>query len=420
MKSFRNIITFFILISGDLFSFILGLCLAIVVRYRLLFNKIIFIQGIKYFLPVFLIWLLIFYIFRLYELIYLANKKEFFERLFKISLLNIISAIIYFYTVSVKYYRPSLVLILTVVFSLVMVICWRIISNKFLKLKKIKVIFKTFHPRAEELKEVISLNPQLGYELSEKVSINTKNIIIQEVLNKPVFYNKTTTYYALEEFYELIFQKVPLDLINEYWFHIILSKNTYYYELLKRLSDVLFGFILLLVSAPFWPIIAMAIKLESEGPILYRSRRIGYNKQSFYIYKFRTMIKDADKKGPAWTLENDPRITKVGKILRKIHLDELPQVINILKGDLSFVGPRPEEEPLAALYEKEIPFYSYRYLMKPGVVGWAQINFPHSASIEEAKQKYEYDLYYLKNRNLFFDFIIAIKAWRIPFEIKTH
>lgn len=166
--------------------------------------------------------------------------------------------------------------------------------------------------------------------------------------------------------------------------------------------------------------IALFIKIDSPGPVIYRSVRIGKNHQPFLIYKFRTMVKDAAQLGPNWTLKNDPRITRIGKLLRLSHLDELPQVLNIIKGDVSFVGPRPEEQKLSNLFEKEIAFYHYRFLMKPGVIGWAQINYPHGSSLDDARKKLEYDFYYFKNRSLIFDFIIALKAWRIPFEIPTH
>ena len=419
MISLRNIGKIIILVIGDLVSFTLGLLVAIFVRYRFTFDKTVFEQGLIYFLPVFFIWLLIFFIFRLYELIYLANRKEFFERLLKISIINILSALIYFYIVSFKYYRPSLVLLLTVFFSLIFVIIWRIIANKILRFRKIKVIFEVNHPLANELKQIINSNPQLGYEISEHIVEGTKNIIIKDLITN-IPHEKNISYLSLEEFYELICQKVPLELINDYWFSNILTKHNHWYETFKRMADIIFGILLFLVSLPIWPLIIILIKLDSPGPVFYRSLRLGYQKKPFHIYKFRTMVKDASKLGPSWTLENDPRITRVGKILRKTHLDELPQVVNIIKGDISFVGPRPEEEALVELYEKEIPFYHYRHLMKPGVVGWAQINYPHTASIKEAKEKYEYDLYYFKNRNLIFDFIIALKAWRIPFEIPTH
>ncbi|NMB92507.1 MAG: hypothetical protein GYA31_02705 [Parcubacteria group bacterium] len=407
------------MLVGDFGGFILGLGTAIFIRYGFVFNGSLWRQSCYYFIPVFLIWLLIFFIFRLYELIYLANRKEFFERMAKISLINIISAVIYFYSVSFEYYRPSLVLVLTVFFSLLFVFLWRIIANKLLGLKKIKVVLKSIHPRAEELKQIIEKNPQLGYEINEGLNEDEKTIVIIDELD-----SEADTPYCrhlpLEEFYELICQKVSLDLISLNWFNEARQTNRIYYEVIKNVSDRIFGFLFFLVTLPLWPVIAFLIKIDSSGEIIYRSQRIGRNKKPFSIYKFRTMVEGANKIGPAWTEENDTRITRMGKFLRKTHLDELPQVLNIIKGDISFVGPRPEEEALTKLYEKEIPYYEYRFLMKPGVVGWAQINYPQSASLEDARKKYEYDLYYLKYRNLIFDFIIALKAWRIPLEIPTH
>ncbi|MCK4805797.1 MAG: sugar transferase, partial [Candidatus Pacebacteria bacterium] len=223
------------------------------------------------------------------------------------------------------------------------------------------------------------------------------------------------------DFYESVLQKTSVDLLPSSWFlENYYSQNWELYETLKRLSDVFGGIILFMLSLPLWPIIVLSIKLDSNGPVLHKSVRIGSKDKEFYIYKFRTMFDKSDKIGPSWTLENDPRVTRIGKILRFLHLDEIPQVLNIIKGDISFVGPRPEEKKLVGLFKKKIPFYQFRLLVKPGVIGWAQINYPHSASVEDAQEKLKYDFYYLKNRNIFFDVIIALKAWRIPFEIPTH
>ncbi len=198
------------------------------------------------------------------------------------------------------------------------------------------------------------------------------------------------------------------------------SKNREFYETIKRIFDIFSSIILFIFTLPFWLIIPCLIKIDSPGPILHKSIRSGLKGKEFYIYKFRTMVEDACNIGPAWTLKNDPRITKLGKVLRYLHLDELPQIFNIIKGDVSFVGPRPEEIKLTKLFKQDVPFYEFRALIKPGAIGWAQLNYPHGASIEDAKEKLKYDFYYLKNRNIFFDAIIALKSWRIPFEIPTH
>jgi lipopolysaccharide/colanic/teichoic acid biosynthesis glycosyltransferase len=283
------------------------------------------------------------------------------------------------------------------------------LANKILQFRRLKVVFLSQNPLAEELKIFLSKNPQLGYEIvKEEQSKEAPVLIIHDSKN-------------LLDFYEKVISRVPLELLSKEWFDFVLSRsNLDFYEAIKRFFDFVGGIMLLIISLPLWPIITLLIKIDSQGSILHRSIRIGKNRKKFIIYKFRTMVNNADKIGPFWTLEDDSRITKVGKILRFTHLDEIPQVLNIIRGDISFVGPRPEEKKLIELFEKKIHFYEYRFLMKPGAIGWAQINYPHGSSIEDARHKLEYDFYYFKNRNLFFDFIIALKAWRIPFEIPTH
>jgi lipopolysaccharide/colanic/teichoic acid biosynthesis glycosyltransferase len=408
MKIFNFIKTLF-LFFGDLVIFYFSLFLTILVRYQFHFKNEVFFSAGRYFLPVFFLWIIIFIIGRLYELAYNANRREFFIRVFKIFILNIFIAVLYFYLFTYTTYRPSLVLITTVVFSFFLFILWRTLANQILPLKKIKILITVQNPLAETLKSFLLKNPQLGYQVIGQ----------EELLDQSSLHIDDNS--QLLETYEKIMDYLPLDLLSNQWFKSVLAQtHLESYELSKRFFDFLGGILLFLISLPLWPLIALLIKIDSSGEILYRSIRIGRNKKPFYIYKFRTMVKNANQIGPAWTLENDPRITRVGKILRKTHLDELPQVLNIIKGDVSFVGPRPEEEKLTELYEKEIPYYHYRFLMKPGVIGWAQINYPQSSSLKDARHKLEYDFYYFKTRNFFFDFIIALKAWRIPFEIPTH
>jgi len=408
MKALNSLKIIF-LVLGDLSTFYFSLFLAIFLRYHFVFKEEIFVSAGRYFLPVFLIWLLIFLIGRLYELIYTANHREFFERVIKVFLANILIAALYFYLFTPTYYRPSLVLVSTVFFSFIIFIFWRTLANKILPLKRLKVLILSQNVLVEELKTFLPKNLQLGYEIiKDEHPSKTPALIVRDSEN-------------LLDFYEKVMSRVPLELLSKEWFDFVLSRsNLDVYEVIKRFFDFVGGIMLFIISLPLWPIIGLFIKLDPRGPILYRSIRIGKNRKKFIIYKFRTMVQGADKIGPSWTLKNDSRITKIGKILRFTHLDEIPQVLNIIKGDISFVGPRPEEEKLTELFVKEIPFYEYRFLMKPGVIGWAQINYPHGSSIEDARKKLEYDFYYFKNRNLFFDLIISLKAWRIPFEIPTH
>lgn len=212
------------------------------------------------------------------------------------------------------------------------------------------------------------------------------------------------------KFIEKYFGKIDLELApKEYIFENLIVKSPFY-EFLKRLIDIIFGIFGMLIFILIFPIIYIAIKLEDGGRIFYIQKRVGYQNKIFNLYKFRTMIEKAQKYGPLTTQENDKRITKVGKILRKLHIDEIPQFINLLKGDLSLIGPRPEQPKISKIYEKEIPFYSFRTSVKPGIIGWAQINYGYAKNKAQTIEKLKYDLYYIKNRNLILDFEIILKV----------
>jgi exopolysaccharide biosynthesis polyprenyl glycosylphosphotransferase len=162
------------------------------------------------------------------------------------------------------------------------------------------------------------------------------------------------------------------------------------------------------------PITALLIRLDSPGPILYRQERIGKDDQPFQILKFRSMYADAEEDGaPQWADLQDPRVTRVGAILRRTRLDELPQLLNVLRGEMSLVGPRPERPVFVAQFGRQIPFYGVRHSVRPGITGWAQINYRYAASLEDAKRKLEYDLFYVKNRSIFLDLAILLQTFRI-------
>ncbi len=243
----------------------------------------------------------------------------------------------------------------------------------------------------------------------------------------------------MPSFYEFVAGKVPIDHISDVWVLFnSLNKNNFYSRYLKRLIDLGLANLWLTITAPFFIIISLAIKLESSGPVFYRQERLGYEARPFEIIKFRTMVHEAESQGPQWANHRDPRITRVGRWLRKTRLDELPQLINILKGEMSFIGPRPEREvfikqfqelvprgapgcqaidppgsPASCGYQEAIPYYSYRLLVKPGLTGWAQVMHPYASSLEQTKEKLQYDLYYIKNMGFFLDLAIILKTVRI-------
>jgi sugar transferase (PEP-CTERM system associated) len=178
----------------------------------------------------------------------------------------------------------------------------------------------------------------------------------------------------------------------------------------KRYLDILASAIGLAFSFPVCLAIALAVKLESKGPIFYKQERVGEDGKIFTLLKFRSMCIDAEENGPVWARVNDHRVTRVGNMIRKLRLDEIPQMINVLKGEMSFVGPRPERPVFIEQLKKEIPFYSQRHVAKPGITGWAQIRYPYGASKEDALEKLKYDLYYIKHLSVLFDLTIILET----------
>ncbi len=214
--------------------------------------------------------------------------------------------------------------------------------------------------------------------------------------------------------YEEITQRVPVHHLESDWLirsFVDQLKVSMVYEFIKRLLDIMGGLLGLAVFAISFPIIALATLIDSGVPILYSQDRLGKGGSAFKIYKYRTMVQDAEPDGlPQQATVHDDRVTRVGNLLRITHLDELPQFWNVLRGDMSLVGPRAERAQLIAEYQKQIPFYRARLLVKPGLTGWAQINYGYVASVTETGVKLEYDLYYIKHRSLMLDVTIALRT----------
>lgn len=183
---------------------------------------------------------------------------------------------------------------------------------------------------------------------------------------------------------------------------------------IKRTFDVLASVMLLMLAFPIMLLTAMCIYIEDRAPVIFRQQRVGKNGQRFMVLKFRSMENDAEKGGkPQWACENDPRTTKVGRLIRKLRIDELPQIFNVLKGEMSFVGPRPERPYFVEQLSEQIPYYNIRHTIKPGITGWAQVRYRYGASVEDAVQKLQYDLYYVKNNSLLLDLIILVDTVRV-------
>lgn len=209
--------------------------------------------------------------------------------------------------------------------------------------------------------------------------------------------------------------RVDLDTVNPSWliFSDGFASGRRLSTIAKRVFDVVVSLLLLLMTWPLILIFGLLVKFESDGPAFYRQIRVGHFGETFEILKLRSMRQDAEAAGAKWAERDDPRITRIGRFIRLVRIDELPQMWSVLKGEMSFVGPRPERPQFVDELEKLLPYYAERHMVKPGITGWAQVNFPYGASMDDARQKLEYDLYYAKNYTPFLDLVILLQTARV-------
>ncbi len=223
--------------------------------------------------------------------------------------------------------------------------------------------------------------------------------------------------HSLTDFSLRVAEELPTEFLTDSWLWFAEGFNLLEARLMrkvKRLSDLVLAGLGLLVTLPVSVLAAVAIKLDSCGPVLHRQERVGWMERPFTLYKFRSMQNDAERgNGAQWAAPDDPRVTRVGRVLRKLHLDEIPQMVNVLRGEMSFIGPRPERPEFVAELKRAIPFYHLRHYVPPGLTGWAQVNYPYGASGEDAKRKLEYDLYYILHASPLLDLRILLRTARV-------
>lgn len=416
----------------------ISLCGDLILLYGALFLTILFRYGSiqhldAHILPfsfIFILWIILLYAFGFYEVKNMKNTIEFVV-LFAIALfIGMIGAIVIFYLIPYFHISPKTNLVIFSAVFFFIGLSWRMLLNRLTKHHTYKLLLVGNSEHIQEILSFTKKNSHIGYdpiytsstdkeklfELCEKYS--PSYIVYDSDLFPPhsalstlsrIITTTQATSYQTKEFYELLFKKISLSHAPQ------ISSHSSFYATVRPLIEKLFALILFVILLPLNIIIYLLIILSSRGGGMYSQERVGKYEKTFRIYKFRTMVQDAEKQGPQYAQAHDPRITRVGKFLRFTHLDEFPQLINVLKGDISFVGPRPERPHFVTELKKEIPFYSLRHSVSPGITGWAQVQYRYGSNIEETKEKLRFDLYYIKHQSFFLDLIILTKTLKMFF-----
>ena len=433
-----NRITFkkFILLFGDIFLLYVSLFGTVFFGFINEFSLEIFRLHLASFSIVYFFWLLIFYIFGLYDLHLAKSRLYFYTRSFGAMLAGLILGMLFFYTIPFFGITPKTNLILNSLIFGVLFLGWRKIFYSLFSvhfLNRIAIIGE--NDLVENFKKEIAEKPYLGHKLIQiDLNDNLLSQIKKRNINTVVFTedlesdprvlkalylssSRNINFLDFNTAYELIYEKLSLSRVSHAWFLENLREGErMLYDKIKRFLDVILASLMLIFTLPIWILIAIFIFLEDRNTVFYHQKRVGKNRKTFTLYKFRSMKIDAEKDGAVWAEEKDDRITSIGKILRRTHLDELPQMINVIRGDISMVGPRPERPVFVQGLEKEIPHYHLRHIIKPGFTGWAQLKFRYARSIMDTREKLQYDLYYLKNRSLLLDIGILLRTAKLLFK----
>lgn len=427
------------LVLGDILGFIGGFLLFITISFpapERLSN------GMSHALPLILlslIWIGVFFIFNFYDLQSSKPNLLFLRNFFVAALICLGIGFIFFYINGTTNITPKTNLLIFEGISFALILGWRrLFYTVTSRSVHTTLAIVCNDERHKSLLDEINNNPHLGYHcqatfdsLQDFVDSGTsvdvlvvhktaleESELLKQLLASPLHVMD------LAEAYEAILYKIPVHFINSHWIiHSINKKSDAIYSVLSRILSIVFAIGVIITTIPVTLVTAFLVWYTDRGPVFIRQTRTGLHGTPFKLYKFRSMIAiDADgqaESGKAvWsTGDHDPRITRVGKVIRKLHIDEIPQMINLLKGDLTLVGPRPERPEFVSELETSIPYYFMRHTIKPGFTGWAQIKFRYARTIADSEEKFEYDLFYIKNRNFFLDIGIILKTAQIIF---TH
>jgi exopolysaccharide biosynthesis polyprenyl glycosylphosphotransferase len=432
-----------ILLLGDITSLYFSLFLTLLIRFQTSYTNKLFIKHLPYFSVIFVVWLIIIFSFRSYETNRAIVKKyNLFLSVLNVSIINFFLSVLYFYTIPQNLISPKTILVINIIIFGIIFYAWRSLANRLLYpqgVKKNCLVITNNNDLVQEItkkselelniKASVNLDNNIIFSNLENIDLNNLFTFVEEnkiqtiIIDDDLLINKDiskelfkclelrVSFIKTTEFYEKFLGKVSIKNIDRVWLINNLNENEKWtFDLIKNFLDKIFSFLFLIPSIILLPLIMILIKIDSRGPIFFTQTRTGKNNKEFLAIKLRTMKIDAEKNGPQWASKNDPRVTKLGKFLRKTRLDEIPQLFNILKGDMSLVGPRPERPEFIKDLKNEIPFYKERLLSKPGLSGWAQINYPYGNTVQDALEKLQYDLYYVKNRTFMLDLSIILKT----------
>jgi len=400
---------------------------------------------------VLVVYLLVLYIFDFYNLEEsIKNLNQIMKLLLVIFIVNIINASL-FYLLHIRPYN-SWVLFINNLITAALLFAWRFIlidlNGVAIKPSTVVILGSGSSGRAlckllnenanyrvvgfiideqRPMEPLINGVPVLGgsRELMRCVEKNNVGIIvvcIDDEVSKDVYPHlvKATfsgvSVYEMPTFYEKVTGKIPVMHIDNAWLSyakIHGVKKNIYNEKFKKIVDKSLACAGLIIAMPLMVLTAILIKIDSKGPVIYRQSRVGFNEDIFTLLKFRSMFINSESNGAVWAEKNDPRITRIGKLIRFLRVDELPQIWNVLKGEMSFIGPRPERPEFVKQLEDAMPYYMLRHTVKPGISGWAQVNYDYGASIEDAREKLQFDLYYIKNMTLSLDLYILLRTIRV-------
>lgn len=439
------------LLFGDSVCFFLALWITLTVRYLTWPSGELLSMHIGPFFILAIIWLGIFYIAGLYDKHTVFLKSLMFSRILNTQFVNILIAALLFMIVPFGI-APKTNLVIYLVISVVLILIWRLVLYNYISPKrKHKAILIADGPEAIELVDEINNNDRYNYSfvriIDEATARQTENFAdklmqliekerIEIIVAEPAsgytqqvmprlftlsFLDFRITFFDFYKVYEDTFDKVPLSSVNHQWFitHISQARNLFY-EVVKRGFDILGSLIMVIILGLILPFIALAMRIEGRGPVFITQVRMGMRNRQIQVYKIRTMTAN-DATSGTWTKEDAQKgnqITKIGAILRKTSLDEFPQCINILKGEMSLIGPRNDILGLGEKLAQEIPYYNIRNLVKPGITGWAQTHQHYMGdnispqSLEESRERLSYDLYYVKNRSLLLDVEITLRTFK--------